>query len=326
VACNRLVVVGGLKPNLDTTAATNYVDDAEIYDPVSGRWYDAGTGPLFHRAYVNGVGLADGGAIFAGGITEGAVPQQSTLVWSCTPNCGFIAPQMHTPRYGAAIAETPTGVVVANGLSNGGDYSEQLSGGVWNNTLNGAGTSAAKPAYAFNAVTGDFCVAGGESPGGAIGEILCLPSGTSNWHRVDAGSFAPRWSGTLTPKADGHFWAIGGFTDAGPGARKDIDEISYAGWLGVKNMLPTARGGHTTSAVGLNSLLICGGTNGNTAALASCDSFDGASFGIGAAMNAARYGHTATSLPDGGIIVVGGSTSGGCLAETYANDQWSCLP
>lgn len=102
-------------------------------------------------------------------------------------------------------------------------------------------------------------------------------------------------------------------------------------WTAAKAMA-TARDQHTATILADGRVLVAGGfqvSGGSATAVAGAELYDPGSGAWTAAgsLSVARAGHTATALPNGKVLVVGGQNQGGALAtaELYdpATNHWS---
>ena len=91
-----------------------------------------------------------------------------------------------------------------------------------------------------------------------------------------------------------------------------------------------ARTGHTATLLNNGKVLIVGGSSDGTAtgAMNSVELFDPltGTFSAGPDLGTARFGHTATLLPDGTVLIAGGQNSSGTAlntTEVYAGATWS---
>lgn len=120
---------------------------------------------------------------------------------------------------------------------------------------------------------------------------------------------------TSTPLPDGTILVVGGFDETGaPVAEAEIlclDEAlcPLGPTFTVADSLTVPRGAHTETTVG-GTLLISGGRSARNAgtSLSSTELYDinSGQFSPGPAMNVARWGHTATLLDTGDVLVAGG--------------------
>lgn len=113
--------------------------------------------------------------------------------------------------------------------------------------------------------------------------------------------------------------APGGGTGTGGGASKN------GSWTPARAMT-AARELHTATVLPDGRVLVAGGfqvSGGSQTALASAELYDPGtgSWTAAASMAAARAGQTATPLPNGKVLVVGGQNQGGALATAELYDQ-----
>ncbi|WP_437320559.1 kelch repeat-containing protein [Sorangium sp. So ce385] len=144
---------------------------------------------------------------------------------------------------------------------------------------------------------------------------------------------APHYRHTATLLPDGRVLVAGGgyrLADASDSA--EIFDPASGQWS-VHGSTNTARANHTATLLPDGRVLVAGG-EGPDGALDSTEVFDpkagqGGRWSTGKPMRAARADHTATLLPDGGVLVAGGEGPDGALdsAEIYdpAADAWFAL-
>jgi hypothetical protein len=293
----KVLVVGGLDSSNAPLAS------AEIYDPATRTFTATGsmaTGRWLHTATL----LASGKVLIAGGDadpgpgTDGGNALGSGELYD--PLKGTFSPitsPMANPRYYHTDTLLPSGKVL-------------LAGG------HGSAGQKLSESELYDPVANTFTATGG---------MLVDPA-------VDTG----RWLHTATLLGDGTLVVIGG--DAGnvaaPGANYlataqvyDPLAATFTSATAI-GALTDARGQHAAATLATGNVLLAGGFGGTGGLGGLSDFLDsaelyspaGQTFAVNAgAMNAKRANLTATALPDGRIIVIGGNGAGGALksAEFY---------
>jgi len=135
----------------------------------------------------------------------------------------------------------------------------------------------------------------------------------------------PRVDQTAVLLPDGRALVLGG-ADAGAA---EVYDPGSGTWARTENM-PTPRSDVSATVLHDGKVLIVGGGNQKDAqglgvALASADLYDpgSRSWTTTASLSIPRYGHTATLLPDGEVLVAGGSDHGLPLASAELYDPGS---
>jgi N-acetylneuraminic acid mutarotase len=162
-------------------------------------------------------------------------------------------------------------------------------------------------------------------------------------------SVSGRWRHTLTLLPDGRVLAVGGWSGTRTLASAEIYDPSTGNWRLVTSNMSTARREHTATLLPDGRVLVAGGHNIDEPdvlvvgalvdqALNSVEIFDPVSetWQSVPSLNASRYGHTATRLNDGRVLVTGGRRPSGGLeifastaqAEVFnpATGAWTVLP
>jgi N-acetylneuraminic acid mutarotase len=156
---------------------------------------------------------------------------------------------------------------------------------------------------------GRVLVAGGYAAGDAVATAELYDPASGTW--TTTGSMVtPRSRHTATLLADGKVLvAGGGFRDEVPFA--ELYDPDTGAWTETGNML-RSRGGHTATLLSDGRVLVVGGNGGSAAAVpqVTAELYDPGTrtWTATGSMVTPRYGgHTATLLPDGRVLVAGGS-------------------
>lgn len=310
--------------------------DAQRYDPASGTWTPTGsmvsngsTATLMHDGRV----LVTSGHNEAGGsVASAQVYDPGNGTWTRTAD-------MTISRRDFSATLLPDGkVLVAGGemdLSSGNPVelaSAELydpDTGIWSRTGSMAATRFGHTATLL--ANGKVLVAGGGglAPGATI---CCDPLASAELYDPASGT----WTATATmtiPRVDepalllpdGRVLVLGG-ADAGAA---EVYDPGSGTWTRTENM-PTPRSDFAATVLPDGKVLVVGGGNlkdaqGLGVALASADLYDpgNGSWTSTASLGIPRYGHTATLLPDGKVLVAGGSDHGLPVASAELYDPGS---
>ena len=317
LANGRVLVAGG------TNGMNDSFNSAEIYDPGTRAWMATapmGTG----RQYQTATLLNDGTVLVTGGLSSfGGTALASAEIFN--PN---VVPATWTPAAPMAAARTghlatllKDGTVLVAG---GGDGSGHglASAEIYNPNVSPATWTTVAPMtttrYLFTATLladGTVLVAGGDSTG-ASAEIYDPNVSPATWTLV-APMTTVRSCPTATLLADGTVLVAGGY---GSGSSiLDSTEIynpnvSPATWTLVAPM-NTARSCHTATLLADGTVLVAGGCgSGSGSGSSILDSTEiynpnvsPATWTVSAPMASVHYGHSATLLKDGTVLVAEGS-------------------
>jgi parallel beta-helix repeat protein len=170
---------------------------------------------------------------------------------------------------------------------------------------------------------GTVLISGGNDSSGTVlsSAELFDPAGGDN----GVGAFTPtgsmgtaRNAHTATALLDGRVLVAGGVTAAGAFVASAEIYDPESGTFSATGSMSNVRGFHTATLLPDGRVLIAGGRD-SSGYLAGAELFDPSgngglgSFSSTSTMNAARGYHTATLLPDGKVLVSGGTGSGGFL-------------
>jgi hypothetical protein len=175
--------------------------------------------------------------------------------------------------------------------------------------------------HAFHSATllgdGRVLVVGGLINDRIDGQVLAsadLYDPASGSWAATGGMKHARWGHTATLLTDGRVLVAGSYVNSGnPLASAELFDPRTGRWTSTGSMT-AGRGGHTATLLPDGTVLVVGGGAENTELegsprSATAELYDPASGGWTATRNMteARVGHTATLLPDGSVLVVGGS-------------------
>ncbi|MDQ4048103.1 MAG: hypothetical protein M3131_01780, partial [Actinomycetota bacterium] len=254
--------------------------------------------------------------------------------WSAGPDLGA------GREFHSANLVSGTRVLVAGGLrASGPTATSEIFDSQTRRWSRAARLSTARIAHAGATLFGGkVLVAGGgtlsaTSRAGYVSSAELYDPASDSW--APAGEMAvPRANHTATLLADGRILVAGGLNSFGRGiAGAEIYDPSRNSWSAAGSM-QEARYHHTATLLPDGKVLVTGGHqltgDGSTVALSSAELYDPASNSWARAprMRVPRDNHTATSLVDGRVLVVGGGTrTAGFVAgaETYDSrtGRWS---
>jgi hypothetical protein len=348
---DQVLVSGG------TDGFAGAVNSGELYTPAFDQWTataSMGQARICHTLSP----LTDGTAIVAGGLDEfqdilGAAerydPGQD--VWNASPT-------MNYSRMNHAATSLSDGrVLVTGGRSNGPDiplapFHPHPRAHHGAKAAHGAGvppSSGPKDLFGGGGVTCWNYNPGGGSGSGGPGTISSAEiydpffDGTEHWGSV-AFMNENRERHTATLLQDGTVLAAGGidsafFPDNPVLDSGEVYDPMQDTWTPVSNSMSSLRADFTATLLGDGTVLLAGGFDGSSPATASVDIYTpGVSGGSGGAgtftpgppMNVARMQHVASILPNGHVLVAGGTDGVSSLdsAEDYdpVAQTWTVVP
>lgn len=274
----RALHTATLLPNRTILAAggtngASLLATAELYDPVT-KAARATNGPMsVPRDQHTATLLPNGRVLIAGGFTTTAVSSDSTG--------------------GAEIYYPDTGLFLPT-----------------------ASMSVARRGHTATLMSdGNVIVAGGIARGGTITPTVELYRSTAAAWETLTPIPVQRTAHTATLLPDGRLLIVGG-TNAGGPLSSVYAYSPSSGWSAL-SPLPHALYGHTATLLFDGRVLVAGGNDGfgeyDASYLYTPASDSWAATSAGSALLKARFGHNATLLPDGAVMISGGSTRSGVV-------------
>ncbi len=325
-----ILVIGGKTPTGTVTATT------EIFDPVTNT---ATLGPTLATPRMKhaAVLLPNKKVLVVGGQSDvaGANALSSTEIYDAATNKLSAGPTLSEARSGPSTAFfTQNGlprVLIAGGLANGvtSRTAEIYDADI--NTLVGVASKMVEDREGGSALalsSGEILIQGGwsvVSSGTRVASSEIFQLGTGNF--TPAPNVVARAESTLA-EINSTVYAFGG-TD-GAQALSSVEQFDGQTWSLAASSLATPRRGHAVAS--LNSTVIVTGGYATaptaTSSTASMNSAVGASlvvgalastelygFGPAASMVTARAHHSATALPSGEIVIIGGENGSTVLGS-----------
>jgi hypothetical protein len=314
---NGLVLVaGGRRVEGDLASA-------ELYDPATGSW--TATGSMDHaRVGHTATVLPDGTVLVAGGV-----------------DCGADEPPVCTGDDSAELYHPGTGTWTATGSMRHvrGNHSAILLPDGLVLVVGGEGDTIGSrrdfpvSAELYNPSTGEWTATGDRSIAGA-GQATLLGNGRVLFTGCCGPNFAElydpgsgTWTVTESPRAsdgsatlllDGTVLLVGGER---VGRAERYDPVTGT-WTSAGEM-STDRSSHTATLLQGGEVIVAGGAYGSADSfyLDSTELYDprSGSWASAAPLNDVRKFHTAVLLPDGRVLVTGGTQG---LAEVVRGDAW----
>ncbi|MBJ6724954.1 kelch repeat-containing protein [Geomesophilobacter sediminis] len=171
---------------------------------------------------------------------------------------------------------------------------------------------------------GKVLLVGGSSSQGATASAEIYNPVTQTFSVAGASLASARSRHSATLLQNGTVLVVGGTGGVGSISSAELYDPATGAFTAAAGSLSTSRYNHTATLLNDGTVLIAGGLNGPSVGspVASAELFhpaDGTFTTLNATMTAARYGHTATLLADGRVLIVGGNGSNGTLnsAEIY---------
>jgi hypothetical protein len=290
LAGGTVLVTGGGKDEAYCTAGSDF---AELYDPVSGSF--ALTSSMVDRRYAQTSTLLQNGKVL---ITGG-------FSFDAGTSPPLISAELYDPPNGSFA---PTGSM-----------------------------SEARGAHTATLLSsGRVLIVGGGNTGGGEPPFAGDGSATAEVYDPSTETFTPtgnmstaRIGQTATLLLDGKVLIAGGITSGSSSSPLATAELydPITGSFTVATTMTAPRAGHTATLLPDGKVLVTGGfTDSTLVGTDTAEIYDPAKasfLGTNKHMAVGRWAHTATLLPDGSVLLVGGGSS---VAETYSPSDGSFSP
>jgi hypothetical protein len=173
---------------------------------------------------------------------------------------------------------------------------------------------------------GRVLLAGGTDGGGIVNAEIFDPATLSSTP-VAATMVSPRYGHSATLLSTGKVLICGGQTLSGVSNTAELFDPADESFSPVASSLSVPRSAHIATHMSDGSVLLAGGYTGpgaaGNSATNTADIFDPATesfLPVASPMNSARYGHTATLLPDGKVLLAGGWNGTAAVASAEIFD------
>jgi hypothetical protein len=311
-----------------------FLDSAEVYDPVSRGWKEASSlSP--GRARPSSALLSTGEVLAAGGaagstsivlVTAGELFDPASLGWSSTGD-------LKHGRYEANAVVLSNGMVLVAGGNVGTSTSTPTGSaelydprnGTWAET--GDMVSAGRYRHTLTRLeSGDVLALAGEGGPGPFAELYHPADGS--WRET-----VPRHAGFTQHSAallpSGKVLIAGGFDGISKVLASAALYDPATETIAPTGSLATPRLAFSLTVLQSGSVLAAGGVDSSGAAIAGTELYDPVlgTWSPGPAMAVARYAHSATLLPSGRVLVAGGEVvTGVVIASAEEFDEGPSQP
>ncbi|AUX39929.1 uncharacterized protein SOCE26_013240 [Sorangium cellulosum] len=317
----RVLVAGGDTDEVTSTATA--LRRAEVFDPGSGVWQPVGSMGDARSSHTATL-LNDGRVLVAGGIEtssrEGGETASAELFEPGSGAWQPVAPMLAARSSHTATLLNDGRVLVVGGTAPDGHAI--VSAELFDPTVRGwKPVQDMHVARSWHTATllndGRVLVAGGYNDDGVTDSAEVFDPDTDSWRSLKT-MITKRSYHTATLLNDGRVLVAGGYNAAGVIDSAEVLEPDFGRWFAVAS-LRAARIWHSMTLLPDGTVLVVGGADitGWTLQPDTVEAFDPA---VGTwtsidPMLSARFRHTATLLDDGGVLVVGGSTTTGDVSN-----------
>jgi uncharacterized protein (TIGR03437 family) len=298
LADGRVLVAGGRRTDTIVLAS------AEIYDPNTGGWSDAGA--LNQPRYLHAAVLLQNGKVLVAGGGGGNNILKSAEIYDPAQNQWSNVSPMSEARYRHTLSLLPDGTALAVGGENSQGVTRKTE--IFNGTqwiLTAELRTGRREHAAVVLASGQVLVAGGRTNLFHLITAEIYHPVKRNWRATGSMTTARRLH-TLTMLTNGEVLAAGGFDGGGATNRSETFNLHTERWTRTTGDLNHGRYAHSATLLPNGRVFIAGGLGAQ--ALASAEVYDPATrrWTPTGSLAEARANHTATMLPSGRALLAGG--------------------
>jgi len=283
--------------------------------------------------------FADGMVLVAGGTNSSGTAVQSAYIYNATSRTfSATTGSLNYARTDATATLLPNGeILIAGGSSDGTAANALNSAELYNPvagtfTVAGSGSGNVMTAARFGQTatlltSGQVLIAGGENSAGSLNSAELYNPATDAFTATGSLGTA-RYGAAAALLASGKVLIVGGTGSSGALMSAELFDPtgnSNAGAFSTTGSLGTARTGATATLLLNGNVLIAGGSSDGSTPLNSAEIYNTSGLNTGtftssnSTLNTARFNGTATLLPNGMVLLVGGAN--GSSAELYDADS-----
>ncbi|HKZ46147.1 MAG TPA: kelch repeat-containing protein, partial [Thermodesulfobacteriota bacterium] len=181
---------------------------------------------------------------------------------------------------------------------------------------------------------GRVLITGGNSPAGILSSAEIFEPSTLSFSLLQNSLTTPRTEHTATLLPDSDTMLIAGKDPLGALFTAELFDLAAGTFTQINNPLKNLRSGHTSTLLPDGKVLIIGGIDASDILLQGTEVFDpktavifdpktGAFNTLSNNLSIPRANHTATLLPDGKVLIIGGKNDSGVLSSAEIFDQAS---
>jgi len=309
----RVLIIGGANDFAEISLSS-----AELYDSGNGT-FSATVGSLTTARDAQTATLLPNGKVLIVGGNKGTTLSSAELYDPASGTFSATGP-LAAARFRHTATLLPNGKVLITGGYSGSGTSlssaelYDLASGMFS-TTNGALAAARAVHTATLLPNGTVLIVGGYNNAESLDSAELFDPASGTFSRTTGLLTTARATHTATLLPNGKVLIVGGYkANGGLVSSAELYDPATGTFNATTGRMATARVSHTATLLPNGEVLIAGGTNNaqTGGALSSEELYEPTSgtFSTTGSLAAARYQHTATLLPNGEVLIAGGSNSG----------------